>query len=704
MTSCDAQQAVKRIVTFVVLAGALALGVLAGHRPAGTFAPAPSGDVTEVPLSSPAPSDAAPPSPRQPQHAAELTFEETASQLELALAEARPARRQEALFRIRRAVLLADIPRVLALLTKRQQFGVVTLAGHLAGRWSEVDPQAALAYVAALPPSCVRNEALRTILGEWTVSDPAACVKWVDALPPGKEKDAHSVTVFYSMAAQDPRRALALATSLRGIQAKPQLYATILRRWAESNPPAAARAAVKLEGLPGDLWGELAYLWAWSVPEAAVNWVDHLPSPQDRLSALRRLVSAWANHHPGVAAAFAVSREAAGNHPGLLEPVLAQWVALDPAAALRWASNLAAGPVRDRALATALRDWAEADPRAALRQAIDEAVDRAHPDILGEIGARWAEADPEAALLWVKAQSVSVQRGFGAALFLASPADGWLRLGAAAFPGRKPPELSAFVSDDPGQAAELVNWLDPAVQGSLAWCLAGAWGRQDLAGALDWAKALPNGQNKDLAFGGLVREWARDDPQAAADYALKAMPSAGSRRVLLPAIIGAWGAASPTEAAAWLEKVDDPQAGAQMLPSLLTGWCSFSPAEAATYAAGMPEGPDQKRAVAVVAGAWAAADPEAAGDWVGSFPAGDVRRGAVSSVAQAWALQDGAAAAGWILSLGDSDDLRQTLVSALNLWVARQGDTARAWIQNSQLPEAVTRQFLRPPPQGAPRG
>ena len=644
------------------------LGIIAGYflgQPAGKPAAVEAPTTTEVPLIEP--SGGGQTAAVQAEADVEIPFDELGVKIEHAICEPGLALREQALFRIRRGMRLADLPRALELLATNRAPEVAAIRVYLAGRWAEFDPLAAFSWAHGLSKSPLRDKLLTSVLAEWTVSDPIGALREVNALPSDQEKEAAWAAVLDTMAAQDPQRAMGQLDRL-DTSAKRDLQALILHHWAAKAPAAAAAAAGKTEGVQTSVYADIASQWATRDAYAAIGWAKTLAPALVHDAAVEGLVTAWAAYDPARAAAFALSQPPRDIRGRLLDSVAGQWALADPQSAAVWAHDLSVESERGRASARIAAVWADADPQAATRYALQSLKGQCQLEALDSVGAVWVKRDPEGAIEWELSLPMSVR---------AEVASHTIKL---------------LSKEDPESVANLVMSLNTKDQSSFTEDLAADWARQDLQGAIAWLHQLSPGSMRDSALAGLLGEWARNDPQQASDYILR---DSSIRIDSVFSFASAWGQDRPEEAVKWAESLPDGSRKNFVLRSLAQGWASVSPAEAAVYAVQIPDIPTKEAAVTGIAGQWADTDPGSAASWVESFPDGNLRRKAIVNVAKSWASQDAADAVAWCQSVCDVTQLGSDVNILLSYWFNQDPERAQAWLQNSPLPESTKMPWLR---------
>ena len=351
------------------------------------------------------------------------------------------------------------------------------------------------------------------------------------------------------------------------------------------------------------------------------------------------------------------------------------------------------------------RRWAERDPGSALAQSSAAAQG---PDALRALARGWARMDPDKALTWARAVDAD-------------------HPGAHVLAGA----LETLTHIDPARAAGWVGALQSGHrQSEVIRQIARRWAREDLDAALSWTESL-SGRSRREATLALAHELARQDPRAAADFALS-LPPSEQRQDAVFEVAHRWARNDLGQAVEWanslvaehsipamrgiLETVadDDPGAAAKLVAEWATGnafdgqrqaygelageladqWSHFDPRAAASWAHSLPEEGDvQRHAVERVAGSWVEQDPMAASEWIGGLPPGEVRDIAAERLVDHVAHSDPDAAFQWAMSVSSPEHQTELLHHVFEVWRETDPRAAQA-IFNAALISTEQRQQL----------
>lgn len=107
-------------------------------------------------------------------------------------------------------------------------------------RWLELDPPAALDWLASLPRSEANDDALQTVLRLWLSEAPGAAVAWVQTITEAGGGGA-AIAVMISRHADDPPRAIAWAERISEPADRLRTMVRLGRAWHRRDPEASER-------------------------------------------------------------------------------------------------------------------------------------------------------------------------------------------------------------------------------------------------------------------------------------------------------------------------------------------------------------------------------------------------------------------------------------------------------------------------------
>ncbi len=338
----------------------------------------------------------------------------------------------------------------------------------------------------------------------WAERDLPAARRWFENLPPNQRTE-YAPEFVDAWSRLDPRGAL---------------------DWLEKLPEA------QREKLAGKLFTTVAATAGKVEPERAMRLLLAAGTPGESVGAFKELFSAWAAKSSAAAAQQALALPAGEARSAAIEATAAAWARLDPAAARAWVEAFPDPVVAARAQAAYAAGLARTDPRAAADYAGSLTATNTNLRTMETIAAAWVRRDPAAALGWVDG---------------IDDADARRRL----FRGM----LDTLSAVDPAQAerayvARAAEFEEDrfAALPTLARNLLTSRG---VEGVVAFAAALPEAQ-RIVALGAGLDQWAEDQPDAAAAWALR-QPEGPARQVGLAQVARAKASDDPAAALAWVK-------------------------------------------------------------------------------------------------------------------------------------------------------
>ncbi|WP_234043558.1 hypothetical protein [Luteolibacter yonseiensis] len=190
--------------------------------------------------------------------------------------------------------------------------------------------------------------------------------------------------------------------------------------------------------------------------------------------------------------------------------------------------------------------------------------------------------------------------------------------------------LPDLMARDIASAARMAQHLEPwAWREEVLFQVAREWARQDPTAAAAWARELGDATERDNVFSHVCIAIAKDNPHLALDFA-------EHHRPLRERILKIMAAVDSVEAILHAEKLTDAEARQRAFASIALGRAEESPREAARLVAEhLASGPLQDETALAVLHKWIMLDPEGAREWVGIFPDGPLLDVAESQLAAA---------------------------------------------------------------------
>lgn len=277
---------------------------------------------------------------------------------------------------------------------------------------------------------------------------------------------------------------------------------------------------------------------------------------------------------------------------------------------------------------------------------------------------RYGLEEPQKAMAWLGGQDM-MTRGFGTVTVLASMAS-------------KDPQAAAKFFSDPENPILKV----PRMGSFAALGLAREWSRTDPAGALAWAKTLPE-ESRAGAYTGVVGGMMTEDPKAAIRTAQE-LPPGEDRERLMGNLSESWANRDPEAALKWAGTLEGEEKS-EATRKALNGWASRDPKAASAYVATLP--PEQRdAAVGTVAGRWANQNPAEAATWLSGQAEGDGKKDAMGSVMNSWTAMEPEKASAWLRDQPEGVSKDQGIVSLANSQMKSDPEAAMTWASTISNP------------------
>jgi hypothetical protein len=462
--------------------------------------------------------------------------------------------------------------------------------------------------------SHTRDTVVSALLERWLSLDPAGASAWLpQALEKIPAKDNLRTTIVSIFAKERPMDVLALVNPKRDASERASLISPALRQLAAHDLPRAQA------------------------------WLDACTDEDDRLAASRGMRAGIVEADPLRAIEMAGAAKSRFEGSQLLNSA-AQYAANTGKGVLR---QLVTMPMEPWMLSIVLRSFADQDPALAVDLALQSLVDSDDPDGTAygtKIAfAALAKRDPAQAIAKIEGLA-----GLEVSTAVSAIASSWVARDPAAalsWLAGKPP--SERMDNDRSYA----NSSDSLVHGFYDWT------RGDLNAARAWAAALPAGETHDLlhavlgrtlaergnlagamqvmanlgkaadpkAIGDIAEAWAREDPQAAADWAI-AQPLGPAQSSALAGVVATWANDNPRGVQEWLAQFPAGEARDRSVCTYLErsgAWALSSEARIAEFDTWFDLiGDPWQRAQAAIDNYWArqTLNPEAARAWLTSLP------------------------------------------------------------------------------------
>jgi hypothetical protein len=222
----------------------------------------------------------------------------------------------------------------------------------------------------------------------------------------------------------------------------------------------------------------------------------------------------------------------------------------------------------------------------------------------------------------------------------------------------------------------------------------------DVQSALERAKALPNADLRYMALRGVLGFMAGTDPAGALRLAATFGESRGNEP-LSSVIYRQWAANDP-QAAALQASQDNTETGWRSpVNQVVRTWAGQDPAAAANWSMSLADAEARSRSISQVLRQWARDDATAAASWISTLPAGENHDIAIAALASSMASTDPRNAVNWAQSISDVTMRNNALqrISREVMW--RDPANGGAILQAAGVPANLIPPPTRRPPPGS---
>ena len=151
--------------------------------------------------------------------------------------------------------------------------------------------------------------------------------------------------------------------------------------------------------------------------------------------------------------------------------------------------------------------------------------------------------------------------------------------------------------------------------------------------ALGLAQTFGEFRGQAPLSGVIYRQWAANDPQAAALQAAQDTDTRGWRSPV-GQVMGTWAGQDPAAAANWSLSLNNPESQARSLGQIMRQWGREDPTAAVNWLNGLPSGASHDAAVAGLAYSMASTDPHTAISWIQTMSDETARNNALERVSR----------------------------------------------------------------------
>lgn len=388
----------------------------------------------------------------------------------------------------------------------------VALTSIFLSRYSEIDPRAAIEFIADSELES-KPDLLYRVFEGWSKVDPDAAIAAAADLETNAEQQS-AVAAILRAHADEGAGAVAMIMSrlvAAGVSGNPQLSAAI--RSASGEPEVALAAAM---ALPRDqaamLVNTIGTGWATRDPEAAFAYSRTMRDLELRRQLVNGIFYAWIDRDPEHVVGLLDLQLTRDERNSLINAGLGRLAQRDPARALALSQTVANIAYRETALLRTFRTWGDADPVAAA--AALERIDSGNmAALIREVGPEYARLAPAAALEWAK----------------------------RANDGQHVPEVIAAVAREnlPLALDTVLSLPNEADRTTAVVQIAAGLAAEDVTAATGFWRELPT-EHRAVAAQGIVATWAQTDPDRATDW-VRSLPPGPDRQQALSVLLGAVG-------------------------------------------------------------------------------------------------------------------------------------------------------------------
>lgn len=461
----------------------------------------------------------------------------------------------------------------------------------LAERWSRVSPPEAFAAFVQVRDRALRRELLALITTAWAAADPRAALAAAGGIQDRSLSRQLTETALVKLAERDPAGALDRLEVLPG-RATSGAYESTLTQWALRDLKVATERLTHLAQprLRQQAARAMALALTGRDGAKALDWAASLGDPRVRAEAVAGVMEVLREDDPAAAGEALRFMPDGPRKDEALDALAQLWVGRDPMAAVTWARQFAEGPDRDRAMGTLAAALATSDRETAIALLKELPASEIRFEWLAKTAGALGISDSEFAASWVDSLSYFER---GVAL------EGIMR---------------AWVDVDPHKLDDFVSELPRPLQQVTVLKTSEAWSAFEPANAVAWADRAYTPRGVDVGRNAFLN-WAREDPDAAADYVagLEDPALQAARTRILLSVLGKW---QPATGAAWVETaLTDSEVRVQAFAALASSWLNQDSEAASQWIAGMEPGPQRDAAVDSLLQKVHQMDPESAAAW-----------------------------------------------------------------------------------------
>ncbi len=249
-----------------------------------------------------------------------------------------------------------------------------------------------------------------------------------------------------------------------------------------------------------------------------------------------------------------------------------------------------------------------------------------------------------------------------------------------------PSEAAKFMDRDDTKAAFSDASLGPRPDLAVAttWTSIGEnFGAKDPQAAMEWAKRALDSGTSQFAIQGAIRGWWQKEPEAAADY-VTAHANEALGQQMATNLATSMALLDSGRAMVWVDRLPNAEARQQALSGVIEVMSHSDPATAARMIQDFPPGIQQTMALGTLVSGWTEKDPQSVARWIGTL-SGAPQDEAVTIFTSFLSSQDAPSALIWAQNVNDSAKRQRYVQQIAQRWLQQDPVAAKAWIQGSSL-------------------
>lgn len=308
-----------------------------------------------------------------------------------------------------------------------------------------------------------------------------------------------------------------------------------------------------------------------------------------------------------------------------------RWAEKDPQAAMAYSNKIGFAGAFVRP--TVLQSWASTDPANAAKYYASNPREFAMMGMMGGrgpgggqsgaaiIASEWARQDPTAAMAWAGSLTTEKNQAMSSVIGEIAKTDPKTAAGMVAnMDSTDKTDAYRAVASQYGATnfAEAQAWIRTLPADDQAAAMASAIGglsKSDPQAASVQLAGMAAGDAKDRAIGAVVNDWARLNPQAAADF-LKQQNSAQAQQDSMRQLMPTWVSQDSSAALAYANSYAAGPVRDSALQSYVWSNNTAAPADLVSVAETITDEGDRSRSLGIAASRWMAEDPAAAKAYV----------------------------------------------------------------------------------------